>query len=702
MPRFASPLFCCALLALPCAVLAATATPTAATTAPAEPPVLLAPLQVTAVSGVAENLTQIPMTVELVSPARSVETQPLWLGEIMNRLPGVFFAQFRGPVDAPAIRLPVSVDNTVLNLEDGIPLQSPVSFTNAAFAFAGALTSLGGVEVLKGPGTALHGSDAFAAVINVKSLAPTEAPSGSLRVAGGSYGAAEARGEISRSLAGGQSLRLAGSLAREDGWRNNTGWERSQAIVRHRWAGGDTEINTILLATDFDSQMSGMETAAVFNSNPRHDGLAASVPRDRARDTRQYFRLSSEITRSLSPTLTAQATPYVRHIGSRYMNIWQPAIVPVTAENTDTAGLLARLYASWSDRAQTVFGVDVEATRLDTTVTQILPSATVSGSLFPTGRHYDYAVDYLNLAPYLQHTEKLGADWVLVAGLRYEDARYDYDNHLAAGAQDAFFRPADRTDRFHALNPSVGLTWQFQPRQSFFARYAHGFRIPSAERLYALNSTQTAFTLRPEQVDSYELGYKGALGDRAALTVSAYFMRSHDGLTTGVGTPAGIITANGGRREYSGLEAQLAVRLDDDWSLTLAAAVQDATILRDQPGTADPRGVNGKTPNSLPSRLANLSLNWTPSFAARRITVDFDTQLIGAWWIDDQNTQKTSDEFIVNLRARYVLKGGWTLTAKALNLLDRHYATTAANTGFGARFRPGNPLTVMAGIERAW
>jgi iron complex outermembrane receptor protein len=690
MPRIFRPLLCCWLLALSPAVPAA------------EPPVALAPLVVTAVSGVAENLAQIPMTIELVSAAQSAEIQPLWIGEIMNRLPGVFFAQFRGPVDAPAIRLPVSVDNTVLYLEDGIPLQSPISFTNAAFAFSSALTSLGGIEVLKGPGTALHGSDAFAAVVNVKSLVPTDTSAGSLRLAGGSYGAAEARGEFSTSLSSGQAFRAAASFAREDGWRDNTGWNRAQTILRHRWTGDAVEINTILRATDFDSEMSGQLTAAVFNSNPRNDGLAPAVPRDRARDTRKYFRLSSEITRTFSPALAAQVTPYLRRIDSNYMNIWQPAIVPVTSEQTNTAGLIARLYANWNEGTQTVFGLDAEATRLDATVTQILPTTTVFGSVFPTGRHYDYSVDYLNLALYIQHTQKLARDWVLVAGLRHERARYDYDNHLPSGAQDAFFRPADRTDRFSALNPKLGLTWQPAPRQSLFARYAHGFRIPSAERLYALDSSQTTFTLKPEQVDSYELGYKGALSNRAALTASIYYMRSYDGLTTGVGTPAGIITANGGRREYRGIEAQLTVRLSDEWSATLAAAVQDGTILSDQPGGADPRGVNGKTPNSLPTRLANLSLTWTPAFAARRLVVDFDTQLLGSWWIDDQNTQKTPDEYISNLRVRYALPRGWTLTAKALNLFGRHYATTAANTGFGARFRPGNPLTVMAGIEYAW
>lgn len=657
---------------------------------------------VTAASGITESVANIPQSIELVSPLKSAQIQPIWIGEIMNQLPGVFFANLRGPTDAPAIRMPVSYDNTELYLQDGLPLQSAISHNHGAFANSSALTSFGGIEVLKGPGTALHGSDAFAAVINVMSLAPTDTLSGNVRAAVGSYGATEVRGEVSTGFAGSQAFRVAASYAREDSWRDTTGWDRAQTIARHRWKSDTTEINTILTLTDFNSEQGGSQTLAVFNSNPRSDGLAPAVPRDQALNPVKYLRLSSELTHILSPRFTVQITPYYRDIDASFMAVWEAAVVPVISEKTVTAALVSRLYADWSKSSQTVFGFDVDETQLDNLKVQVLPAQVVFGQVYPQGRHYDFTVNYRNLAPYIQHTQRLSETFTLVAGLRYEEATYDYDNHLTSGAHDAFFRPADRTDRFDALNPKLGLTWQLERGQSLFTRYAHGFRIPMAESLYMLNSSQTAFELKPEQIDSYEIGYRGAFGPAVSVTLAAYYMKSRDGLTTGVFTPAGTITANGGVREYRGIEGQLVARLSDEWSLTLAAAVQDSKILRDRPDGTDPRGVNGKTPNSQPSRLANLGLTWTPGFAGRRLTFNYDLQLLGSWWIDDQNTLKTPDVFISGLRARYALDRQWTLTAKVLNLFDRHYAMTAADGGFGPSYRPGNPITVSGGVEFAW
>lgn len=80
----------------------------------------------------------------------------------------------------------------------------------------------------------------------------------------------------------------------------------------------------------------------------------------------------------------------------------------------------------------------------------------------------------------------------------------------------------------------------------------------------------------------------------------------------------------------------------------------------------------------------------------------YDLQLLGAWWIDDQNMARIPDEYISHLRVAAGMGRGWSLTAKALNLFDRQYAVTAANEGFGARYRPGEPRTVVAGVEYAF
>jgi iron complex outermembrane recepter protein len=655
---------------------------------------------VTAASGRAEELQTLPQTIDVISGDEAAATQPTWVGEVLNKLPGVYFAQLRGPVDMPAIRLPLSSDNTELYLQDNVPLQSPISFNHAAFAYSAALTSPGGMEVLKGPGTALHGSDAFAAVINVRSLEPTPHNSGALRIAGGSFGTRDARAEFSSGIGENQAWRIAVSRQEADGWRDMTGWDRTQAVVRHRWASDRTQVNTILVATEFDSEMAAPLTLAGFLSAPRSDGLDPLVPRDRARDEAKYVRLSSEVTYALSDRWDVQVTPYLRYIDSQYMATWEPATVPVTQDKTETAGVISRLYANWSDAALTVFGVDVERTELHQPKEQVLPTQVVWGEVYPQGFHYDYSVDYLNIAPYVQHSHRISDAWEIVAGLRYEHAQYDYDNRLADGAQFAFYRPADRKDDFSALNPKLGINWAIATDQNVFFRYAHGFRIPSATALYALSSSQTAFSLDPEQINSYEIGYKGALGESVALTAAAYRMKSYDGLTTGVGTAAGIVSANGGKREYSGVEVQLDVSVSRDFKASLAMAFQDSEIVRDRPDGTDPRGVNGKTPISQSDKLANLTLSWTPSIGAVDLAVDYDLQLVGSWWIDDQNTFETPDEYVSNLRVRAGSSGSnWALTAKVLNLFDRTYATTAADAGFGARYRPGDPRSYVAGVE---
>jgi outer membrane receptor protein involved in Fe transport len=235
-------------------------------------------------SGRAQGSLEAPVTVDTVGGDIAQRDNASWVGEKMNRMPGVFFSQLRGPADAPAIRQPISFDNVYLFLQDGVPLQSPVSFNHGAFAYSGALTSFGGIEVLKGPGSALHGSDAMVAVVNVKSRQPEFEDSGVLGLRGGEYGLFDARIELNSAINERHALLWAFSDQQDDNWRDNTAWERQQHIIRHRFRGdGETEANTILLYTDFDARMS----AAQLTTDPTQDGLVVDVDRDEAKSPTQ-------------------------------------------------------------------------------------------------------------------------------------------------------------------------------------------------------------------------------------------------------------------------------------------------------------------------------------------------------------------------------------------------------------------------------
>lgn len=197
-------------------------------------------------TGDEQELFKSSVTIDTVSAADSDFDKATWIGETVNRMPGVYFSKYRGPVDAPAIRLPVSVDNVYLYLQDNVPLQSPISFNHAAFSYSGALTSPGGMEILKGPGTAIHGSDALAAVVNVKSKEPEFEREGLLNMRAGENNLQDIRLDVTGGLNDSNAARLAVSYQSDDGWRDTTAWERTQVIARHLYENNGWEIHNIL------------------------------------------------------------------------------------------------------------------------------------------------------------------------------------------------------------------------------------------------------------------------------------------------------------------------------------------------------------------------------------------------------------------------------------------------------------------------
>ncbi|MEL7482303.1 MAG: Plug domain-containing protein, partial [Pseudomonadota bacterium] len=112
----------------------------------------------------------------------------LRLGDVLADVPGVFFSGLNGPRETPQIRNTLSFDNRTLFLEDGVPLQSSVFFDQSALGYSTALASPGAVEVLRGPGTALYGSDAFTGVIQARSQETSQFFEGNARARYGEFG----------------------------------------------------------------------------------------------------------------------------------------------------------------------------------------------------------------------------------------------------------------------------------------------------------------------------------------------------------------------------------------------------------------------------------------------------------------------------------------------------------------------------------
>jgi iron complex outermembrane recepter protein len=115
---------------------------------------------------------ETPASVSVIGSQTIEYVKPSHPSEIMNRIPGVTVQQTNGEGHLTGIRQPIGTSPVYLFLEDGVPVRASGFFNhNAMYEINMPMSS--GIEVTRGPGTALQGSDAIGGIVNVLTRAPS-------------------------------------------------------------------------------------------------------------------------------------------------------------------------------------------------------------------------------------------------------------------------------------------------------------------------------------------------------------------------------------------------------------------------------------------------------------------------------------------------------------------------------------------------
>ena len=634
-----------------------------------------------------------PGNIASLDPSETVNLFPV---EMVNRAPGVHIHRGSGQEHLTAIRSPVLVGGagagSFLYLEDGIPMRAP-GFANVNALMDAQPQNGGAVEVVRGPGSALYGSNAVHGLINFVS-APLDNSDRAASLAYGSYGrhavgyqAAQQHGTFTSRV----TLDLTGD---HEGYRDEQGFAQQKARLESAWQNGATGYRASLSHMNLNQETAGYvtsyedETIAQGNTN-------TDAYRD-AQATRGYVRM----TRDLDDGATLTLTPYFRSNEMDFFMHFLPG-TPLEKNAHDSIGLQTA-YARETGTVSYVAGIDIELTNGELSEVQEGPN--VFGTKYPQGTHYDFEVEAQVIAPYMHAVWDWSDKTQITTGLRLEMTDYDYTTNAATNPGGFLFRPSDRSDDFSDLSPKLGLVHKLAENRRVFANLARAARAPQVTDLYRLRDSDRTDGIDPdvraidsETLDSLEVGYR-AVYPGSSYEVTAFIMQKENYHFR----DAGDNYVTNGETDHMGVELSMnwALAADLELQTNLTYAQHEYAFNNTVTGANSAETItSGDQIDGAPETLGHTTLTYKNS---ERLSTALIWEHVGSYYMDASNSAEYDGHDIFALNVNYDLEGDTALSFRIDNLFDEAYATRADKWFGNDRYFAGEERRFMLRLSREY
>jgi iron complex outermembrane receptor protein len=649
-----------------------------------------------------EQKSRTPATIDAISRETIDQTRPHHPAELMSQVPGALVVDLGGEGNTMALRQPINYSPVYSYLEDGVPVRSTGFFNHNAM-YEINIPGADRVEVMKGPGSALYGSDAIGGVVNVLTRAPSSGPSAELFAEGGRFGYKRTLLAASNTW-GKDGLRGDVNVTRFDGYRDGTEQNRQSGTLRwDHLLGGADRLKTMVAFSRIDSPGDGGSdvSRADFENDPQVNYTPIADRQVRAIRWSTAFEHLGDHSR-------IGITPYARYNRLQLLPSWQLTFDPEVWDIENySLGLLTQGRRDFTSlRTSLIGGVDLDWS----------PGSHVSDSISPTrngqiftaytrsARIYNYDVTFRGISPYAQ-AEFSPVDRVrITTGLRYDHVGYDYKNNLGVEQTGNHRRPASTNVWYDHLSPKLGATVAITPTLNAFVSYRHAFRAPSEDQLFRQGSADQSLGLEPVRANSYEVGVRGAVAGRLTFEVSAYTMTVKDDILTFFNTTDfSSQTSNAGRSLHRGVEVGAGLGLTR--FLRLETAYTYSRHDYRQWLTATGTDYSGNEIESAPRHIANTRFVFSP--VRQRGSAAVEWQHVDNYFTDPANEHRYEGYDLFNLYLTAPVIHGFDVVGRVNNLANTRYAVTTSFNPFvptaeQERFTPGLPRTFFLGMQYRW
>lgn len=508
------------------------------------------------------------------------------------------------------------------------------------------------IEIVKGAGGALYGSDAVGGVVNIITK-KMDHNYGKASMAFGSNQSREAKAMYSIKE-GKTGVYVSANKAKQGYYKFKDVADKSTK----RWP-YNSKMDSEKVSLKISQELNESTNVEVGYDYSKYDGFSSGNLFN-SRGNSYNKNKSSNIYAKLNWTLNESDDGYIQiyHNEFKYTS------------NREGDNWL------WGDIKEKTIGVDIQQAIKTSDTNKVVVGASWHKSdiddyqdvMVSGDRGISYNEDLSNKAVFINDTWEFMPTWTLNAGVRY-------DKHNYAGSK---------------TTSSAGLNKRFDDFSHAYINWGQVFKAPSGTDLF--DPYMGNRNLKPEKGDTWTIGYGTKIAEKTDVNINCFQSKLEDAINWAPDASGYWHTENVDKQKKNGFELSINHQLNDNWDIE--ASYTYVRVRNDyNDGLGYVRDIN-YMPNTYRLGVRYHNEKWNADLIVRAANGG-DTHRINSGWC---NAFVDSSFVTVDMAATYKANNQWSVFAKGYNLLNKAYAERANVVG-GHYDYPAQSRRFIVGAE---
>lgn len=526
------------------------------------------------------------------------------------------------------------------------------------------------IELLRGPASSLYGDNAMSGVINIITKKPSDAPHAGASFSYGTYDTQNYDAYLSgTSSRMGYYLGLSSELTK--GFREHGTYRNIQVYGKLNYPVNDG--HDLKLSFDYSGKTQGAFPWSLSEAQIQQDRRQARPGTENDSSGTNKFNLDLTHHWALGASSYLETTFYYLHedMSSFYTSGARQNTTREQIENENTYGLPVRLKTVSEILGMNhsfVIGVDLETD--DFGYSEYNAPFQNRGALSS-----NYGVSRNRIGPYMQDEIRIMDALKVIAGLRYDWVRFDFDDKRAESNS--------KNKTMSKVTPTCGAVFTYQEGCDLYGSFGRAFRTPTIGQMFTYGSSSNT-DLLPEEATNYEIGARHRFNDRLKAAAGVYWMNIDNEIWYDNTTRK---YQNYGRTSHDGVETSVDLKVTDN-----VAAFGNYTYVKAMNENGD---FKDKFLTNVPINKGSIGVNIYTDFGFKAYMA---STWIGKAFIDPANVDVLGHYNTLDMKISY--KYRWLEASFSIyNMLDKKYNSSGYKSGRINYFMPEPGRTFAFGIK---